>query len=154
MINITNTQRTYKINTGQLKKAAQTMLNHLGYGRFDLGILICGTTRMAGFNATYRNKPTATDVLSFPYHDTLTPGQRIVVHSREDANLGDIILCPEIIDKKRHEWERSFDDHCIVLLAHAIAHLLGHDHETDEEYAIMQQVETALLNALIEKKKR
>jgi len=148
VITITNTQRKHRTNTRRLKKAATAMLTELGYAGFDLGILICGATRMAAFNGQYRNKHKATDVLSFPYHENLTAGQAIVPATPDDANLGDIILCPLIIDKKRHEWGRSFDDHCVVLLAHAIAHLLGHDHETDADYAIMQQLENRLLDAV------
>ena len=134
-----------------IKKATQAMLNELGYNRFDIGILFCGTTTMAHYNEQYRNKIGATDVLSFPYHNTLKAGQAIVPATPDDANLGDIILCPLVIEKKRKEWSRSFDEHCIVLIAHGIAHLLGHDHESDSEYALMQELEDRLLLAAHQK---
>jgi len=154
MIRITNTQRRFTIKTGMIKKATQAMLDELGYSRFDIGILFCGTTAMAQYNGTYRNKHKATDVLSFPYHDTLKAGEVIVPVTPDDANLGDIILCPLIIDKKRHDWHRSFDDHCVVLVAHAMAHLLGHDHEIDSDYLIMQKLEDRLLEAVRRKLKK
>lgn len=145
MITIKNTQRSYQINTQLLKKAAELMLAELDYAHFDLGILICSAKQMAVFNEEYRSKKGPTDILSFPFHDTLKAGERIQPQGRDEENLGDIILCPEIIDKKRLEWERSFDEQCVVLLAHGIAHLLGHDHESDEDYECMQKVENQLL---------
>jgi probable rRNA maturation factor len=147
MISITNTQRRFTIKIGMIKKATQAMLNELGYSQFDIGILFCGTTAMAQYNGTYRNKHTATDVLSFPYHTTLKAGEVILPATPDDANLGDMILCPIVIDKKRHDWSRSFDDHCLVLVAHGMAHLLGHDHEIDSDYLIMQKLEDRLLEA-------
>ena len=148
MVHITNTQRVYPINVPLLAAAAQAMLDALEYSSFDLGILICGTTLMRQYNADYRHKDKPTDVLSFPFYPELKPDQRITPENPDDANLGDIILCPAIIDKKRKEWERGFDDHCIVLIAHATAHLLGHDHEDDADYVRMQAVEDTLLAAV------
>lgn len=147
MITITNAQRKYPVNVPMLKAAATAMLTELKYSDFDLGILICNGERMAEYNSGYRGKEGPTDILSFPYHDTLKAGERIEAESPEDKNIGDIILCPEIIEKKRHDWSRSFDDQCVVLLAHGIAHLLGHDHERDEEYVVMQALEDTLLAA-------
>jgi probable rRNA maturation factor len=147
MITLTNTQRKIVVNTGLLHAAAQAMLTSLEYADFDLGILLCGKDRMRSYNAEYRHKDYPTDVLSFPFHTELKPGERIHPASPDEANLGDIILCPEIIEKKRHEWDRTFDHHCTVLIAHAIAHLLGHDHEDDEDYLRMQKLENKLLQA-------
>jgi rRNA maturation RNase YbeY len=147
MVTLSNTQRKISINEPLLIAAAHAMLASLEYHEFDLGILLCGTTRMRHYNAEYRHKDKATDILSFPYHTELTAGQRIHPESPDDANLGDIILCPAVIEKKRHEWNRTFDHHCTVLIAHGIAHLLGHDHEDDADYARMQELENQLLAA-------
>lgn len=148
MIHITNTQRAHTINIPLITRATQAMLDELGYGSFDVGILFCGTTLIRNYNADYRHKDKPTDVLSFPFYPDLKPGQRISPQSSDDENLGDIILCPAVIDKKRTDWNRSFDDHCIALIAHALAHLLGHDHEDDADYVIMQKQEDALLSAV------
>jgi len=147
MVTLTNTQRKIAVNAELLNTAAQAMLSYLEYTDFDLGILFCGKNRMQAYNAEYRHKDYPTDVLSFPFHAELKAGERIHPTSPDEANLGDIILCPEIIEKKRHEWGRTFDHHCIVLIAHAIAHLLGHDHEDDEDYLHMQDLENKLLQA-------
>jgi len=147
MITLQNTQRTYKLDSTKYKKIVAAMLHALAYDDFDIGIIFCSEKRMAEYNQSYRAKPGATDVLSFPFHEHLKAGERIIATSDDDKNLGDILLCPAIIDKKRLDWDRSLDEQIVILLAHGIAHLLGHDHETDEDYAQMQKVEDRLLVA-------
>lgn len=147
MITISNQQRAFTINEKKMEQQVTIMLAELGYPQFDVGILICGSKRMQNFNAEFRQKNQPTDILSFPYDDARRPGTPIEVNEPEDANLGDIILCPEYIERRSREWGRSFDQHLTALLAHGLAHLLGHDHHTDEEHAAMAAVEEQLIIA-------
>jgi probable rRNA maturation factor len=39
-------------------------------------------------------------------------------------------------------------NHCVHLVIHGIFHLLGYDHETDDDAAIMEAKETAALKIL------
>ena len=149
MISIRNTQRTVKISSAKIKREAQAMLTALGYADFDLGIWITTNKTIRHYNKTYRSKDKPTDILSFPYHTTLKAGQKIVVKSPEDCNLGDLIISAEYVLKDAPvKWDRGFDEHMTVLLAHGIAHLLNYDHITDDEFAVMQKVETKLLKSL------
>ena len=149
MISIRNTQRTVKISTAKIKREAQAMLACLGYTNFDLGIWITTNKTIRHYNKTYRSKDKPTDILSFPYHTELKPGQKVVVRSEEDQNLGDLIISAEYVLKDAPvKWNRGFDEHMTVLLAHGIAHLLNYDHITDDEFAVMQKVEKKLLRAV------
>ncbi len=149
MITIRNTQRRIDINKAALQRAAETMLKSLGYSNFDLGIWLTTNATIRQYNKTYRHKDKATDILSFPYHTDLKAGQKIVVKNPEDANIGDILISIEYVLKDAAKrWDRYFDDHMLVLLAHGIAHLLNYDHETDEDFAVMQKVEKKLLKAI------
>jgi probable rRNA maturation factor len=149
MIKITNRQRKINVDIPALKKAAGLMLKTLKYDDFDLGILLTTNKTIHHFNKTYRHKDKPTDILSFPYHTALKAGERIVVAEPEDKNLGDLIISLEYVQKDAPNWGQSFDERMIVLLAHGIAHVLGYDHETDEEFAVMQKVEKRLLKAVI-----
>ncbi len=123
------------------------MMAKLGYGDFDLGMLLTTNASIRFYNRDFRNQDKPTDILSFPYHTELIAGQRIKVRAPEDKNLGDIIISLEYVAKKALEWNRTFEEHMVVLLAHGIAHLLNYDHITDEDYVIMQKVEKKLLKA-------
>ena len=148
MITIKNTQRKIKINVNQLRKDAQTILDALDYSDFDLGIWLTSNKMIRAYNKEYREKDKPTDVLSFPYHDTLKAGQRIKVKDDEDKNLGDLILAPEYIQNDLPMWETTFEKHMQRLLVHGICHLLGYDHIEDKDYKIMHKKETALLSKL------
>ncbi len=149
MITIRDTQHSIKVSHAAISRQVQTMMAVLGYGDFDLGIWLTTNATIRKFNKTYRSKDKATDILSFPYHTELQAGQRIKVRSPEDKNLGDLIISLEYVRKDAPvKWERSFDEHLTVLLAHGLAHLLNYDHITDEEFAVMQKIEKKLLKAL------
>ena len=148
MITVTNTQRVIRLNKKQVERIAAGMLAELNYGDFDLGITFTGTKAMQTYNRTYRNKDKVTDILSFPYHENLKPGKRIKVTYPEDKNLGDLIICPLYVRADAIKlWEQTFDERLVALIAHGIAHLLGHDHETDADYAVMSKLEARLIKA-------
>ena len=75
--------------------------------------------------------------------------QKIKVESPNDKNLGDIIISLEQVQNDAEtKWNRSFEHHLIALLAHGLAHLIGHDHHTNEEYKEMLKLEKRLLKSV------
>ncbi|GMU19400.1 MAG: endoribonuclease YbeY [Candidatus Babeliales bacterium] len=148
MITIRNTQRKIKIDVAKLKTDAQTILDAIDYGDFDLGIWLTNNVTIRKYNKKYRHKDKPTDVLSFPYHTALKAGQRIKVKSDDDKNLGDLILAPEYIQNDLPKWETTFEKHIQRLLVHGICHLLGYDHIEDNDYKIMHKKEMELLKKL------
>jgi probable rRNA maturation factor len=146
MITIYNRQRKILINTKHIQQTAQQMLNCIGYGDFDLGILFTTDATIKKYNATYRKKNNPTDILSFPYHPNLKPGQKINIITPDDKNLGDIIISLPYAQREAEKtWQRSFEKHLIALLAHGIAHLCGYNHETEQDFNMMQHFEKKLL---------
>ena len=168
MIVIKNRQRKIKVNVKDLHAKTQKMLGvlnkilsnkdityqdikhqEINYQDFDLGILLTTNKSIRKFNKQFRGKDKPTDILSFPYHDYLKPGQKIIIKSPEDKNLGDLIISLEFTQKDaKITWNRKFDEHLIALLAHGIAHLLGYDHITDQDFAKMLKVESLLLKSV------
>ena len=148
MINIKNSQRSFRINVSALKKDAQKLLSFLGYQSFDLGIWLTTNKTIREYNKTYRKKDKATDILSFAYHPDLKPGQSIVVKTVEDKNLGDLIISVEYLQKDAPNWGQTFKERLRILLIHGICHLRGYDHEFDDDYEIMKAEEERMLNYL------
>lgn len=148
MILITNEQDTIQVDVVQMERDAQTILNDLGYGDYDLGILIATPEVIHTYNKQYRGHDKPTDILSFPYHTELEAGDTIELETEEDKNVGDIIICPEYVMNDLERWGLPFKERMQVLLVHGICHLLGYDHEEDEEYEIMKQEEERLLQLI------
>lgn len=148
MINIKNNVRTIKINEKKLIADAQKILDHLKYSNFDLGILLTTNKTIHRYNKEFRHKDKPTDILSFAYHSELKAGQRIKAKSDEDKNLGDLIISLEYVKKDAQRYEQTFERRMEILLVHGVCHLLGHDHEKDEEYVVMDAQEQKLLKLL------
>ncbi len=147
MITIIDNQKI-PIQKEQLKKDAQIILDYLEYPDFDLGIMLADNATIHEYNKKYRDKDKPTDILSFPFHDKLKAGDRIIAQTDEQKNLGDIIICPEYVREDLPRWEQSFDERMRTLLVHGICHLLGYDHIKDEDYEIMKRKEAELLTLL------
>jgi rRNA maturation RNase YbeY len=146
MILIKNDQ-TFPVDTQNLEKNAQTILNTLDYADFDISIILVTPQEMQNYNNQYRDKDNVTDILSFPYHQ-ISVGERIVPEIEEDKNLGDIIICPEFVDDDLARWQMNFDERMNVLLVHGICHLLGYDHIEDADYEVMKKQEAFLLEKI------
>ena len=148
MILIKNKIKKIKINESQIKKDVAKMLRLLNYQDFDIGILFTTNNTIQKFNKKYRKKDKATDILSFPYHTELKAGEKIKIKLSDDKNLGDIIISLEFAKKDALRLNHSLKEHLQILLAHGIAHLLGHDHQTDKEYKQMSAFEKKLLKEI------
>lgn len=148
MILIKNTQRTIAVSLKKMQEDAQNILRILRYDNFDLGIWITTNKTIHTYNREYRKKDKPTDILSFSYHPTLKAGERIIPKNDDDKNLGDLIISAEYVQKAAKELQQTVDERMRILLVHGICHLLGYDHELDEDYKIMHKKEKEILKKL------
>jgi probable rRNA maturation factor len=148
MSHITNEELTIPVNQEQLEKDAQKILTLMGYEDFDLGILLTDNQAIQCFNRDFRSKDEPTDILSFPFHTDLKPGERITVVTEDDKNIGDVIVSLEYITELCKEENKTINEHLRTLLCHGICHLLGYDHYTESTDKIMKEKETWLAENL------
>ena len=146
MVFIKNRQRKIIVNNQHLADRVTEMLKAIGLQRFGISILLTTNRSIRKFNKIFRGKDKPTDILSFPHYPNLKPGQYPIAHNDEERYLGDIIISLEYVQKDAPKtWARPFRDHLIVIIAHGIAHLLGHNHFSDSEWKKMQAIEQKLL---------
>jgi len=150
MVNINNEECTTALNMEQFEKDAQKILTLLGYQDFDLGILLTDNQAIQSFNRDFRSKDEPTDILSFPFHPDLQPGEKIIVESEDDKNVGDLIISLEYIKELCEQENKTINEHLKTLLCHGICHLLGYDHYTESSDAIMREKESWLAARLAE----
>lgn len=111
-------------------------------GRHDhveLCIRIVDKAESAELNQAYRDKPGATNVLSFPCDAELPDG---------DAPLGDLVICASVVMTEAAAQDKCLNDHWQHLVVHGVLHLLGYDHIGDDEAEIMEAEERAILARL------
>ena len=105
----------------------------------ELTIRVVDEKEGALLNSRYRHKDGATNVLSFPYDSP--PGIDLPL-------LGDIVICAPVVRREAKEQSKSEDSHWAHMVVHGSLHLLGFDHEHDEEARKMEAMETRILSEL------
>ena len=105
---------------------------------FEACVALSCDEHVARLNKTYRGKSASTNVLSFPASS-----------SRPEANfLGDIVLAEETVAREAEALGLPFKHHLQHLVVHGLLHLLGFNHECDEDAQAMETVEIRTLERL------
>jgi probable rRNA maturation factor len=109
----------------------------------SLDIALSNDAEVRVLNAKYRGKDKPTNVLSFPAMDipagSAAAGPRFI---------GDVILAYETTAAEAAAEGKTLSAHAAHLAVHGTLHLLGHDHEAEDEAAEMEALETAILGKL------
>lgn len=91
-----------------------------------------------GLNQDYRDKPGATNVLTFAYGA-----------EPDDGPLcGDIVLCAAVVEREAMEQDKTLLAHYAHLTVHGMLHLQGYDHETENEAVAMEAIESFIMMRL------
>ncbi|RED11783.1 rRNA maturation RNase YbeY [Pontivivens insulae] len=120
---------------------------------YEIVIMACDDPRIAALNAEFRDKPKPTNVLSWPAHDLapLMPGEIPAPPPAPDGfddALGDIAISYDTCVREAREQGKALADHATHLLLHATLHLLGYDHETEEDAQLMEKLESEALASI------
>ena len=103
-----------------------------------ISLSFSGDEKITKLNNSYRKINSATNILSFPAGS----------NSNNELFLGDIIFSIETICKEAKRDRKSIKNHLIHLFIHGVLHLLGYDHETEEEAKKMENLEIQILKTL------
>jgi probable rRNA maturation factor len=107
----------------------------------ELSLVFADDAMVKALNAEWRGKDRPTNVLSFPAF-AIKPGDRL------PPLLGDIILAFETVEREAAEEAKLLEHHIGHLVLHGLLHLLGYDHETEEDAEEMEALERSILAKL------
>jgi probable rRNA maturation factor len=107
-------------------------------GMYDLSIRLIDDSAIRTLNYDTRGKDQPTNVLSFQFIDV--PDAEVLARSPA-ATLGDIALAYETVAREAVSSGKSFDAHAAHLIVHGVLHLLGYDHQDDDEAHDMETTE-------------
>lgn len=120
-----------------------------GVKEVNLGMTLCGKSKIRSLNKEYRQKDYVTDVLSFPVYENLRPDKKVKEKSLAMMELGDLIICREKAKSQAKEFDITYEQEVIHLAVHGFLHLLGFDHELSlKEEKIMEKEESALVGKI------
>jgi probable rRNA maturation factor len=112
-------RQTVPADHDALADLAKRTLSEEGAGPVELSVSFVSADEMAALHVKYAGESGPTDVLSFTMD--------------EEGLLGDVVICPEVAA----EQARDLPEELRLLLVHGILHLLGYDHQEEEERKAM-----------------
>ncbi len=113
-------------------------------GPAELSVVLADDALVHRLNREYRGKDRPTNVLSF----ALTEAEDPEPGDEAPILLGDVILAWETVAREAAEQQKTPSDHMTHLVVHGVLHLLGYDHESDDEAEEMEQLEVQVLESL------
>lgn len=136
----------FTINTNHVDKIFAVFKKEVSIiQNWQVNIVFVDAEAIQNLNKTYRNKDTSTDVLSFHYFDNYN-------NLSENDIAGELIFCEEKITSQWKEYGLWEEFEFYKLLIHSLLHILWYDHEKDDEYEIMQNLENIIAYEVFWKK--
>jgi probable rRNA maturation factor len=114
--------------------------------RVEISVTLTCNEQVRALNAKWRGKDKPTNVLSFPMADERDLGRANIAGA--ELLLGDIILARGVCEEEAVQKGVPVEQHAAHLLVHGTLHLLGYDHQRDEDAADMEAREVRALKRL------
>lgn len=108
-------------------------------GDTELSVRIVDEPEGKALNETYRGASGPTNVLSFPFESDIPKPLPLI---------GDIVICAPVVTREAQQQNKDINAHWAHMIIHGVLHLLGYDHERDSDAAIMETLETEILQKL------
>ncbi|HCP00110.1 MAG: rRNA maturation RNase YbeY [Alphaproteobacteria bacterium] len=105
----------------------------------ELGVRLCDDAEILVLNRSWRDRDAATNVLAFALNDTVAPG---------DLMLGDVVVAYETCAAEAKAQQKTLSDHLSHMVVHGTLHLLGFDHQDDDQAEAMEDLERTVLTRL------
>lgn len=118
--------RGSKVDIARLRRCGQAVLSAIDESRSELSIALVDDLQITELNARWRDRRRSTDVLSFSQIEGDFADHRAGL-------LGDVVISVEAAADQAASRHRGLDEVVARLLIHGVLHLIGHDHEKDEE---------------------
>ena len=147
MTNLINKKLSLNISSHEFKELSSELESKLGLlakhilfdhnkNELKVNLKLVSSKEMMKLNEEFREKISDTNVLSFPVAEEI---QKI------SGELGDIAISIPYVKTELKNLNRDLDDHMMHLLAHGILHLLGFDHQKDQDANTMEAQEIKYL---------
>jgi probable rRNA maturation factor len=121
-------------------------------GHAEIAVMLTDDATIRTLNKDFRGIDKPTNVLSFPAPE-IGGGQDEGGRDEGDQDeapraLGDIAIAYETLRREADEEGKPFTHHLSHLAVHGFLHLIGYDHETDDEAEVMEALEVEILTQL------
>jgi probable rRNA maturation factor len=138
------TENNIPVESAVIKKSIRAALKTCGKSTsdpYEISVIFVSKDDIREMNRDYRGINRATDVISFAFQEGDGAGFTPYL-------LGDIAVCPEIVEKHSRSYKTSFRTETLFVIIHGVLHLLGFDHTHLSEREKMRKMEDEIMKKL------
>jgi probable rRNA maturation factor len=137
---------------GRYTEIAKVAFSYLNIKEnYEVDVSLVDDETIHQVNRDYRNVDRVTDVISFAFNDDKDPKDQINSLDVQKM-LGEILICLPQAKRQADEIGNSLERELSFLFTHGLLHLLGYDHMTPEDEAIMFPLQEKILSLVGDKK--
>lgn len=107
--------------------------------KIDVEVSFCTAEQIKDLNYKFRKKDSETNVLSFPAESSI---------GIQSACCGEVIICYEVLNNEAKESSKNMTNHFKHLLIHSLLHLLGYEHDKENDAILMESEEIKFLSKI------
>ena len=107
--------------------------------KIDVEVSFCTAEQIKDLNYKFRKKDSKTNVLSFPAESSI---------GIQSACCGEVIICYEVLNNEAKESSKNITNHFKHLLIHSLLHLLGYEHDKENDAILMESEEIKFLSKI------
>ena len=107
--------------------------------KIDVEVSFCTAEQIKDLNYQFRKKDSETNVLSFPAESFM---------GIQNACCGEVIICFEVLNNEAKESSKNITNHFKHLLIHSLLHLLGYEHDKENDAILMESEEIKFLSKI------
>jgi probable rRNA maturation factor len=107
--------------------------------KIDVEVSFCTAEQIKDLNYKFRKKDYETNVLSFPAESSI---------GIQNACCGEVIICYEVLNNEAIESSKNITNHFKHLLIHSLLHLLGYEHDKENDAILMESEEIKFLSKI------
>jgi len=132
--------------TDELLRLAELVLEEEGLDpETGVSLVLIDESEMTQLNEAHMGKQGPTDVLSFPIEASAPGSPPVRSPGGPPIELGDIFIAPSVVHRNAERQGVAFEDELSLMVVHGLLHLLGWDHEVEDEAIRMETRESQLL---------
>lgn len=124
----------------------RSCLSEQEYSTISFDFLYCDSVKTHEINKEYRNKDYPADIITFAI---FADSEEKFIFDGE-INLGEVIIALDKVQEESEKKGTSFDYELAFLISHGIMHLLGFDHQTEEDYNFVIDMQNKALGNIYE----
>ena len=117
----------------------EEFIAHFSVEKIDVEVSFCTAEQIKDLNYKFRKKDSETNVLSFPAESSI---------GIQSACCGEVIICYEVLNNEAKESSKNITNHFKHLLIHSLLHLLGYEHDKENDAILMESEEIKFLSKI------